>query len=153
MSATHRFPVSVKGVGLDGARVVLLRNEREEWELPGGKLEPGQGAEECVVRAIRGPGKVRFNCLRPCRGSGGTRRPPPGYPRLHRTRYITNNAGVFDCRDRNWLVAPVGSTPTTPASKHRRIMGFPLDACGEVTIMLGMVLVVERFLAKEVSHE
>jgi len=32
-------------------------------------------------------------------------------------------------------------------------MGFPLDACGEVTIMLGMVLVVERFLAKEVSHE
>jgi len=31
-----RWPVSVKGVILDGDRVVLLRNERDEWELPGG---------------------------------------------------------------------------------------------------------------------
>lgn len=36
------WPVSVKGVALDGqGRVLLLRNEREEWELPGGRLEPG----------------------------------------------------------------------------------------------------------------
>jgi 8-oxo-dGTP pyrophosphatase MutT (NUDIX family) len=47
-----RFPVSVKGVVLRGARVVLLRNEREEWELPGGKLEPTESPERCVVREI-----------------------------------------------------------------------------------------------------
>ncbi|AJT62414.1 MutT-like protein [Streptomyces lydicus] len=37
------WPVSVKGVALDTAgRVLLLRNERQEWELPGGRLEIGQ---------------------------------------------------------------------------------------------------------------
>ena|SRR6516164_8263958 len=30
------FPVSIKGVLLDGDRVALLENERGEWELPGG---------------------------------------------------------------------------------------------------------------------
>ncbi|MFM9442606.1 NUDIX hydrolase [Streptomyces acidiscabies] len=38
------WPVSVKGVALDGlGRVLLLKNEREEWELPGGRLETGAG--------------------------------------------------------------------------------------------------------------
>jgi 8-oxo-dGTP pyrophosphatase MutT (NUDIX family) len=32
--------------------VVLLRNERDEWELPGGKLEPGEAPEACVAREI-----------------------------------------------------------------------------------------------------
>ncbi|MFG3282038.1 NUDIX domain-containing protein [Streptomyces sp. NPDC048111] len=36
------WPVSVKGVVLDATdRVLLLRNERGEWELPGGRLEIG----------------------------------------------------------------------------------------------------------------
>jgi 8-oxo-dGTP pyrophosphatase MutT (NUDIX family) len=48
----YRFPVSVKGVVLHAARVVLLKNERDEWELPGGKLEPGESPEACVRREI-----------------------------------------------------------------------------------------------------
>jgi threonine/homoserine/homoserine lactone efflux protein/ADP-ribose pyrophosphatase YjhB (NUDIX family) len=47
------FPVSVKGVVFIGDRVVLLRNEREEWELPGGRLEAGESPTACVVREIR----------------------------------------------------------------------------------------------------
>ncbi|WP_075739106.1 NUDIX hydrolase [Streptomyces acidiscabies] len=36
------WPVSVKGVAVDAlGRVLLLKNEREEWELPGGRLETG----------------------------------------------------------------------------------------------------------------
>ena len=37
-----RFPVSVKGVLLEADRVVLLLNDRDEWELPGGRLEHGE---------------------------------------------------------------------------------------------------------------
>ena len=47
-----RFPVSVKGVVVRRGSVVLLKNERDEWELPGGKLEPGESPEVCVVREI-----------------------------------------------------------------------------------------------------
>lgn len=43
------WPVSVKGVVLDADdRVLLLRNERDEWELPGGRLEIG-GPDGAVV--------------------------------------------------------------------------------------------------------
>jgi 8-oxo-dGTP pyrophosphatase MutT (NUDIX family) len=37
-----QFPVSVKGVLFQRGTVVLLENERAEWELPGGRLEPGR---------------------------------------------------------------------------------------------------------------
>ena len=47
-----RFPVSIKGVVFIGERVVLLRNERAEWELPGGRLEAGESPPICVVREI-----------------------------------------------------------------------------------------------------
>jgi len=48
----YRFPVSVKGVVWQAQRVVLLKNERDEWELPGGKLELGETPEACVAREI-----------------------------------------------------------------------------------------------------
>jgi 8-oxo-dGTP pyrophosphatase MutT (NUDIX family) len=49
---THAFPVSVKGVAVQGGQVLLLENERDEWELPGGKLELGEDPADCVVREI-----------------------------------------------------------------------------------------------------
>lgn len=48
----HAFPVSVKGVVVQAGRVLLLENERAEWELPGGKLELGEDPRACVVREI-----------------------------------------------------------------------------------------------------
>ena len=49
----YRFPVSVKGVVIDhDDRVLLLRNCRDEWELPGGKLELGEDPAICVGREI-----------------------------------------------------------------------------------------------------
>jgi 8-oxo-dGTP pyrophosphatase MutT (NUDIX family) len=44
------FPVSVKGVLLEGDCVVLLENERQEWELPGGRLERGEDPIACLTR-------------------------------------------------------------------------------------------------------
>src|SRR5260370_1246401 len=45
-----RFPVSVKGVLLEDDRVVLLLNERDEWESPGGRLERGENPVACLER-------------------------------------------------------------------------------------------------------
>jgi len=47
------YPVSVKGVfcAPDG-RVVLLKNEREEWELPGGRIEDGESPAGCLAREV-----------------------------------------------------------------------------------------------------
>jgi 8-oxo-dGTP pyrophosphatase MutT (NUDIX family) len=52
MHPTHTFPVSIKGVCVRDGRVLLLRNERDEWELPGGKLELGEDPPACVGREI-----------------------------------------------------------------------------------------------------
>jgi mutator protein MutT len=46
------FPVSIKGVLYDGGKVVLLENERSEWELPGGRLESGESPEICLAREV-----------------------------------------------------------------------------------------------------
>ncbi|MCC7368556.1 MAG: NUDIX hydrolase [Chloroflexi bacterium] len=48
----YRFPVSVKGVILRGRQVLLLKNGRDEWELPGGKLEPDEEPRACLRREI-----------------------------------------------------------------------------------------------------
>ncbi|MGH3903988.1 MAG: NUDIX hydrolase [Pseudonocardiaceae bacterium] len=46
------FPVSVKGVVVRNGLVMLLKNEREEWELPGGRIEIGETPPQCVAREI-----------------------------------------------------------------------------------------------------
>jgi 8-oxo-dGTP pyrophosphatase MutT (NUDIX family) len=48
----RRFPVSVKGVIIRGGNVILLRNDRDEWELPGGKLERCESPAQCLAREI-----------------------------------------------------------------------------------------------------
>jgi 8-oxo-dGTP pyrophosphatase MutT (NUDIX family) len=44
--------VSVKGVVIRDDSVILVRNGRDEWELPGGKLELSESPEQCLVREI-----------------------------------------------------------------------------------------------------
>lgn len=51
-NTAYRFPVSVKGVVIRAGAVALCENERGEWELPGGKLEPDESPADCVVREI-----------------------------------------------------------------------------------------------------
>ena len=42
--------ISVKGVLIEDSQVVLLENERGEWELPGGRPEPGEDAATALAR-------------------------------------------------------------------------------------------------------
>lgn len=46
------MPISVKGVILANDAVVLLKNERNEWELPGGRLESGELHTACCAREL-----------------------------------------------------------------------------------------------------
>jgi mutator protein MutT len=49
----YRLPISVKAALVDGDRVCLLLNERDQWELPGGRLEAGESPEACLAREVR----------------------------------------------------------------------------------------------------
>ncbi len=49
---TYMIPVSVKGLVIENSKVWLRKNEREEWELPGGKLEKGEQPEQTVIREM-----------------------------------------------------------------------------------------------------
>jgi ADP-ribose pyrophosphatase YjhB (NUDIX family) len=43
-------PTSVKGVLLLGGRVLLVKNPRDEWELPGGRIEQGEDHAKALSR-------------------------------------------------------------------------------------------------------
>ena len=47
------YPLSVKGVVIHEGRVLLLVNERDEWDLPGGRPDPGEGHLATLVREVR----------------------------------------------------------------------------------------------------
>jgi 8-oxo-dGTP pyrophosphatase MutT (NUDIX family) len=49
----YRLPISVKAVLVEDGRACLLLNERDQWELPGGRLERGESPEECLLREVR----------------------------------------------------------------------------------------------------
>ena len=47
------LPISVKGVLLHDGRVLLLLNERDEWDLPGGRPDPGEDFPTALKREVR----------------------------------------------------------------------------------------------------
>lgn len=46
------YPVSIKGVIFKNDQVLLVKNIRNEWELPGGRIEIGESSEQCLKREI-----------------------------------------------------------------------------------------------------
>ena len=46
-------PISVKGVLIHQDRVLLLLNERDEWDLPGGRPDPGEDHRAALEREVR----------------------------------------------------------------------------------------------------
>jgi 8-oxo-dGTP pyrophosphatase MutT (NUDIX family) len=52
-SISERFPVSVKSILIDDQRVLLIKNERDEWDLPGGKIEKNDNVIETLIREVK----------------------------------------------------------------------------------------------------
>jgi len=46
-------PISIKAVVVHQNRVLLLANERGEWDLPGGRPDPGEDHRATLVREVR----------------------------------------------------------------------------------------------------
>jgi 8-oxo-dGTP pyrophosphatase MutT (NUDIX family) len=46
-------PISVKGVLIAGDCVLLLLNERGEWDLPGGRPDPGEDHRTALKREVQ----------------------------------------------------------------------------------------------------
>ena len=97
------WAVSVKGVLFDDAhRTLLGLNDRDEWELIGGRLEPGEQPDDAVVREFHEeaglditttrlvtaysfepvPGREVLILAYACRLQGGTLRVSPEHRRL-----------------------------------------------------------------------
>lgn len=53
MYIPYKIPVSVKGIVFDGDAVWLRKNQRNEWGLPGGKVDRGEQPAETAVREMR----------------------------------------------------------------------------------------------------
>lgn len=50
MNTPYLLPISVKGIVIEDGKVWLRKNERNEWELPGGKLDEGEQPPERTLR-------------------------------------------------------------------------------------------------------
>jgi 8-oxo-dGTP pyrophosphatase MutT (NUDIX family) len=101
------FPVSIKGVVVLDGSVLLLKNDRDEWELPGGRIEVGETPEQCVVREVAEETGV----------------PVTAGPNLDSWMYYIASAdkhvfvATYGCR-------PIGHTVPTVSDEHRELALF-----------------------------
>ena len=50
---SDKFPISIKAIIIDNNRVLCLKNERNEWDFPGGKINFSEDVEESLRREVK----------------------------------------------------------------------------------------------------
>ena len=50
---SDKFPVSIKAIIIDDNKVLCLKNERNEWDIPGGKINFNEDIEQCLKREVK----------------------------------------------------------------------------------------------------
>lgn len=60
-SISYLLPVSVKSLVLDNNRVLLIKNERNEWDLPGGKIQKNESPLEALNRETKEELNITLN--------------------------------------------------------------------------------------------
>ena len=63
LSAVQLGSVSIKAVIIDDNKVLCLKNERNEWDFPGGKIDFNEDVEECLRREIKEETNLSVNNL------------------------------------------------------------------------------------------
>tara|TARA_B100000963_G_scaffold39847_1_gene29608 strand:- start:943 stop:1386 length:444 start_codon:yes stop_codon:yes gene_type:complete len=58
-----KFPVSLKVLVIDNNRILFLKNERDEWDLPGGKINFNELPEKCLKREVYEETKLKLEKL------------------------------------------------------------------------------------------
>ena len=49
---SDKFPISIKALIIDDNRILCLKNERNEWDIPGGKINFDEDIEHCLRREV-----------------------------------------------------------------------------------------------------
>ena len=60
---SDKFPISIKVIIIDDNKVLCLKNERNEWDFPGGKIDFNEDIEECLKREIKEETNLSVNNL------------------------------------------------------------------------------------------
>jgi len=60
---SDKFPISIKAIIIDDNKVLCLKNERNEWDFPGGKIDFNEDIEECLKREIKEETNLSVNNL------------------------------------------------------------------------------------------
>ena len=50
---SDKFPISIKAIIIDNNRVLCLKNERNEWDFAGGKINFNEDVEESLRREVK----------------------------------------------------------------------------------------------------
>lgn len=50
---SDKFPVSLKAFIVDNNKILCLKNERNEWDLPGGKINFNENVEKSLKREVK----------------------------------------------------------------------------------------------------
>lgn len=65
MADNYKVPVSAKGIVFEDGAVWLRKNERGEWELPGGKVDVGEQPIQTLARELREELGFEVEVIRP----------------------------------------------------------------------------------------
>ena len=60
---SDKFPIAIKAVIIDDNRILFLKNERNEWDFPGGKINFNEDIEECLIREVKEETNLSINNL------------------------------------------------------------------------------------------
>lgn len=61
---SDKFPISIKAIIIDDHKILCLKNERNEWDLPGGKISFNEDVEECLIREVKEEVNLDINNLK-----------------------------------------------------------------------------------------